>query len=139
MKAASISAGTSAIRQMLARAIAILAVAMLVAHAAAAKGVVSHDHDHALAHAGASLVPGDPQAEPAGGPAHSPALVHAHDASGDDAPPCCGEACLTALLPGEDPLPDRDRSGPSRSVMPVPLLTGRDPEGVRRPPRCGRA
>ena len=56
MTAASISAGTSAIRQMLARAIAILAVAMLVAHAAAAKGVVSHDHDHALAHVGEGMI-----------------------------------------------------------------------------------
>ncbi|OYS02465.1 hypothetical protein CBF68_08185, partial [Lactobacillus taiwanensis] len=88
--------------QKFASAIAILAVAMFVTHGVAAKGVLPHAHDHSVAHPETSLVTGDTSAEQGGNHEHSTAVDHKHGTAKDGTAPCCGEACLLALMPDVD-------------------------------------
>ena len=121
--------------QKLASAIAILAVAMFVAHGAAAKGALPHAHDHSVAHAETSLVAGHTPAEPGGNHEHSSAVGHKHGTAKDGTAPCCGEACLLALMPDVDTHPNEPWGVRSKSLLVVSSLAGHDPEGLRRPPR----
>lgn len=121
--------------QKLASAIAILAVAMFVAHGAAAKGALPHAHDHSVAHAETSLVGGHTPAEPGGNHEHSSAVGHKHGTAKDGTAPCCGEACLLALMPDVDTHLNEPWGVWSKSRFVVSSLAGHDPEGLRRPPR----
>ena len=135
MRRPAISTRAASIWQKLASAIAILAVAMFVTHAAAAKGAVSYAHDHTLAHAGASLIVTDAHAGPDWSHEASASIGHKHGTAKDGTPPCCGDACLTALVP-DDNLPLDERWGVrSKPLRVASSLAGHNPEGVRRPPR----
>lgn len=138
MKRPAISTRAASIWQKLASAIAILAAVIFVTHAGAARGAVSYVHDHDLAHAGASLATSGATAKPRCGQEHSFSAGHTHDASDDVSLPCCGEACLLALVPDEEPPVDEPWGMPSRSLMVVSSLTGRVPEGLLRPPRLSQ-
>ena len=132
----TISTRAASICQKLASAIAILAVAMFVTHAAAAQGAVSHVHDHTLAHAGALLIAGDAfSAELSSSHKHSSVVGHKHDATEEGTPPCCGDACLLALVPDDNPPLDESWSIRSKPLKVASSLAGHDPEGLRRPPR----
>lgn len=119
--------------QKLASAIAVLAVAMFVAHGAAAKG--TPPHDHSVAHAETSLIAGHTAAEPEGTHEHSSAVSHKHGTANDGTAACCGEACLLALMPDIDTHLSKPWGVRSRSLLRVSSLSGHDPDGLRRPPR----
>lgn len=121
--------------QKLASAIAILAVAMFVTYAAAAKSAVSLAHDHTLAHADASLTVTDAHAKPGGSHEASASIGHKHGTARDGTPPCCGDACLLALVPDDNPPLDESWSIRSKPLKVASSLAGHDPEGLRRPPR----
>ena len=121
--------------QKLASAIAILAVAMFVAHGVAAKGTLPHAHDHSVAHAETSLIAASTPAEPGGSHEHSSAVGHKHGTAKDGTAPCCGEACLLALMPDVDTHLNEPWGVRSKSLFVVSSLAGHDPEGLRRPPR----
>jgi len=121
--------------QKFASAIAILAVAMFVTHGVAAKGVLPHAHDHSVAHPETSLVTGDTSAEQGGNHEHSTAVDHKHGTAKDGTAPCCGEACLLALMPDVDTHLNEPWGVPTKSLFVVSSLAGHDPEGLRRPPR----
>ena len=121
--------------QKLASVIATLAVAMFVAHGAAAKGALLHAHDHSVAHAETSLVTGHTAAEPGGNHEHSPAVGHKHGTAKEGTAPCCGEACLLALMPDVDTHLNEPWGVRSKSLLVVSSLAGHAPEGLRRPPR----
>ena len=121
--------------QKLASAIAILAVAMFVAHGAAAKGALPHAHDHSVAHAETSLIAASTPAEPGGSHEYSSAVGHKHGTAKDGTAPCCGEACLLALMPDVDTHLNEPWGVRSKSLFVVSSLAGHDPEGLRRPPR----
>ena len=121
--------------QKLASAIAILAVAMFVAHGVAAKGALPHAHDHSVAHAETSLVADDTPAKPGGNHEHSSVVGHKYGTTDDGTPPCCGDACLLALVPDDNPPLDELWGVRSKSLKVASLLAENDPEGLRRPPR----
>ena len=121
--------------QTLATAIALLAAVMFVMHAAAAKGSVTYVHGHHLLHAGASLVTGDGVHEPRQGHEHPQVAGQMHGPGDKGLPPCCGEACLAALIPDEEPPVSEPLGMPSRYLIAASSLTGHDPERLRRPPR----
>ena len=121
--------------QKLASAIAILAVAMFVAHGVAAKGTLPHAHDHSVAHAETSLIAASTPAEPGGSHEYSSAVGHKHGTAKDGTAPCCGEACLLALMPEVDTHPNEPWGVRSKSLFVFSSLAGHDPEGLRRPPR----
>lgn len=138
MKRLTLGTKAASIRQKLATTIALLAAVMFVMHAAAAKGTGTHLHDHHLPHAGALLVTGDGAHEPGHRHEHPQVGGHMHGSAGKGSPPCCGDACLAALVPDEDP-PLGDLWGmPSRCSVTALSLTGHDPEQLRRPPRLSR-
>lgn len=139
MKRLALGTKVASIRQKLAAAIALLAAVMFVMHAAAAKGTGSYLHDHHLPYAGALLVMGDGAHEPGHRHEHPRAAGHMHGSADKGSPPCCGDACLAALVPDEDP-PLGDPWGmPSRCSVTALSLTGHDPERLRRPPRLFHA
>ena len=119
--------------QKLASAIAILAVAMFVAHGAAAKGPLPHDHS--VAHAETSLIAGHTAAEPEGAHEHSSAVSHKYGTTTNGTAACCGEACLLALMPDIDTQLSKPWGVRSRALLRVSSLSGHDPDGLRRPPR----
>ena len=121
--------------QKLASVIATLAVAMFVAHGAAAKGALLHAYDHSVAHAETSLVTGHTAAEPDGTHEHSSAVSQKHGTANDGTAACCGEACLLALMPDIDTHLSKPWGVRSRSLRRVSSLSGHDPDGLRRPPR----
>lgn len=117
-----------ALRRTLANAAALLAVALFLAHAVAAGGLLPHAHGPTPADTELSFVLSDAGHEHAdvADPDH-------HTAGGVFA--CCGDACLTALTPDEGPCLDRARQEGSKPAILSSLLSGRAPEGLRRPPR----
>lgn len=139
MKRLALGTEAASIRQKLATAIALLAAVMFVTHAAAAKGTGSYLHDHHLPHAGALLVAGDGAHEPGHRREHPQVAGHMHGFAGKGSPPCCGDACLAALVPDEDPPLGEPWGMPSRCSVTALSLTGHDPERLRRPPRLSRA
>lgn len=122
--------------QKLASVIATLAVTMFVAHGAVAKGAVPYPygHDHPVAHAGTSLIADHVPAEQ-DGHKHSSSVSHKHRTAKDGAAPCCGEACLLALMPDIDTHLSNPWGVRSSSLLRVSSLSGHDPDGLRRPPR----
>ena len=134
----AISTRAASIWQRLASAIAILAVAMFVTHAAAAKDAVSQAHDHTAARAGPSLIVADAPAEPGWSHGASSVVGHKHGTTDDGTPPCCEEACLVALMPATDTHLDERWGVRSKPLMVVASLAGHDPEGLRRPPRLSQ-
>ena len=121
--------------QILASTIAILAVAMFITHGAAAKGAFPQSHDHSVAHAETSLIAGHTPAKPGWGHEHSSAIGYKHGTTKDGTAPCCGEACLLALMPNIDTHLNKPWGVRSQSLLVVSSLAGQDPEGLRRPPR----
>ncbi|WP_207101144.1 hypothetical protein [Paracoccus shandongensis] len=108
---------------------------MFVAHGAAAKGALPHAHDHSVASAELSLITGHIPAEPGKNHEHSSAVGHKHGTAKDGTAPCCGEACLLALMPDVDIHLNEPWGVRSKSLFVVFSLAGHDPEGLRRPPR----
>lgn len=113
----------------------VLAAIMFVAHAVAAGSTFPRTHNHTVPQAGASYV-----VEDASGGTHwsckqSSATDHQHSEGETEKPTCCGEACLMAVMPGEEPHLDKPLDAPSRTLMVVSSLAGQDPDGLRRPPR----
>lgn len=123
---------TCALRRMLANAAALLAVALFHAHAVAAGGLLPHAHGLTVAHAEVSLASTD--AEAGASHDHAAAVDADHHTAGG-ASACCGDACLTALLPDEGPCLDRGWQEGTKPAALSSLLSGRAPEGLRRPPR----
>ena len=138
MKRLVLGTKAASTRQKLATAIALLAALMFVMHAAAARGTGSYLHDHHLAHAGALLVTGDGAHDPGHRHEHPQVAGHMHGFADKGSLPCCGDACLAALVPDEEP-PLGDPWGmSSRCSVTALSLTGHDPEQLRRPPRLSR-
>lgn len=119
----------------LANALALLTIAIFVTHAVAAEGALLHAHDRTASHAAPSLIANDNPVGSSRCHGDSSAVSQKQSSAGDEAPPCCGKACLTAVMPRENPHPDRTWAARSESLVPVSSLDGRDPEGPRRPPR----
>lgn len=140
MKRLAVSTGPASIWQKLASVIAVLAVALFAMHAAGTQGAAAFPHGPHLSQAAAAPVTADAAQEPRHGHDRLGLAGHGHDPAGKGSPPCCGEACVAALLPGEEPPLDGPWGPPSRGRMAAASLTGHDPEGLRRPPRLsGRA
>ena len=120
---------------MLARLVAVLAAILLVGHAVAAESSFPHAHNHAVAHVGASFFTAD--AHGVGDRTHKPssATDHQHHSAKTAKQTCCGEACLLALMPDNEPHLDKPWDVPSKAPMTVAALVGHEPEGLRRPPR----
>lgn len=122
-----------ALRRMLANAAALLAVALFLAHAVAAGGILPHAHGPTAAHAELSLHSSD-AAKADAGHEHAEAVDPDHHTA-DGASACCGDACLSALMPDEGPCLHRAWQEGTKPAALLPLLNGRSPEGLRRPPR----
>lgn len=122
-----------ALRRMLANAAALMAIALFLAHAVAAESFLMHARGPIAAHTELSLSTSDAVATNAAHE-HAEAIDPDHHAAGGTFA-CCGDACLTALMPGEGP--SLLRAWPDRLKLAAlsTLLSGRAPEGLRRPPR----
>lgn len=120
---------------MLAHFVAVLAAVLFVGHAVAAEVSFPHAHNHAGAYAGASFLTADAHGD--GGWMHRPlsATGHHHSETEVAKQMCCGEACLLALMPDNEPHLDKPWDVPSKAPLTVAALAGHEPEGLRRPPR----
>lgn len=119
--------------RLFANAAALLAVVLFLAHAVTAGGILPHVHGPTAAHAELSPVSGD-VGEADGGHEHAEAVDPDHHTAGG-ASACCGDACLSALMPDDGPcLHPAWQEGTKHPVL-FSLLSGRAPEGLRRPPR----
>ena len=134
MERPAASAKAASVWQKLSNIVTLLAVAMFLTHAVAAQGLLPHMHVHTDAPAGAPPVADDAAAESEQSHAH-PSMVSEKHGTGDATPACCGEACLSALLPSESPCPDWPWGAGAKSHVLVSLLNGLGPDGLRRPPR----
>lgn len=122
--------------QKLANMIALLAVALFVSHPVAAEGALLHAHDHTMAQAGTPHHVEDALDGPDQSHEHSSVTDHhQHSDTDKGKPTCCGEACLTALMPNDELDLDEPWVAPSKTSMIVFSLVGHDPEGLHRPPR----
>lgn len=118
---------------MLANAAALLAVALFLAHGAAAGGILPHAHGPSAAHVEVSLVSSD-SGEAEDGHEHAEAIDSDHYTAGG-ASACCGDTCLSALMPDEGPCLHHAWQEGAKPTALFSLLSGRAPEGLRRPPR----
>lgn len=122
-----------ALWRMLANAAALLAVALFLAHGAAAGDILPHAHGPTAAYAELSLVSID-VSEADDGHEHAEAVDPDHHTAGG-ASACCGDACLSALIPDDGPCLHRAWQEGTKHAVLFSLLSGRAPEGLRRPPR----
>jgi|SRR5690625_439674 len=135
MERPATSARAASIWQKLAILVAFLAVAIYVTHAVAAEGFLPPTHVHAAAHAGPSGVADDTAVDPGVSHGHSSMVSEKqYGSTGDGVLACCGKACLSALLPDEGPRPDCPWNTRSKFPGLVAILSGRGPDGLRRPP-----
>lgn len=122
-----------ALWRLLANAAALLAVALFLTHGVAAGGILPPAHGPTAAHAELSLVSSG-AGEADTDHEHAEAIDPDHHTAGG-ASACCGDACLSALMPDEGPYLHRAwQEGPKPAVL-FSLLSGRAPDGLRRPPR----
>lgn len=121
-----------ALRRILANAAALMAVALFLAHAVAAEACLPHA-DGPIAHAELSLGTSDAGVTNAGHDYAEAIDPDRYAAGGAFA--CCGDACLTALIPEEGPCLLRAWPDSLKPAALSSLLSGRAPEGLRRPPR----
>jgi hypothetical protein len=122
-----------ALWRMLANAAALLAVALFLAHGAAAGGILPDAHAPTAAHAELSIVSND-ASQADDGHEHAEAVDGDHHTAGG-ASACCGHACLSVLMPDEGPCLHHAWQRGEKSVILLSLLSGRAPEGLLRPPR----
>jgi predicted lysophospholipase L1 biosynthesis ABC-type transport system permease subunit len=121
--------------QKLAISVVVLAAVMFVGHAVAAQGTFSHAHNHGVEQAGASHLAADAHGGDEQTHKAPSATDHQHSKAERAKQMCCGEACLLALMPADEPHLAKPWDVPSKALMAVSFLTGQDPEGLRRPPR----
>lgn len=122
-----------ALRHMLANAAALLGVVLFLAHGVAAGGFLAHGHGPTLAQADLALVA--PHIHADTGHEHAEGVAPDHQTPTGTSSACCGDACLSALMPGDmSCTPPAWDDGAKRADLFV-LLRGRAPEGLRRPPR----
>lgn len=131
MREASISTRMMSVRLKLANLLALLAVALFVTHAAMTEDSLSSIHVHATA----AFTAPDIAAEPGSNHAHSLMVSENFDETGTGNFACCGKACLSALLPNDDSCMEWPWDAGVKSFILVSLFRGREPEGLRRPPR----
>lgn len=122
-----------ALWRLLANLAALLAVALFLAHGVAAGGILPHAHGPTVVHGELSLVPSDAGEADTGHEHVEVVDSDHHTASGASA--CCGDACLSALMPDEGPCLHRTWQEGTKPAVLFSLLSGRAPEGLRRPPR----
>lgn len=120
--------------QKLARLVAVLAAVLFVGHAVAVESTFPHAHNQTVAHAGASLFA---DTYWTGEWTHNLSSTSGHQHSEADAvkQTCCGEACLLAMMPDNEPCLGKPWDVPFKAPMTVAALAGHEPEGLRRPPR----
>lgn len=122
-----------ALWRMFANAAALLAVALFLAHGVAEGGILPHAHGPTAAHAEQSLVSSE-ASEADDGHEHAEAVESDHHTAGG-ASACCGDACLSALMPDEGPCLHHAWQEGAKPAALFSLLSGRALEGLRRPPR----
>ena len=121
--------------QKLARLVAVLAAVLFVGHAVAAESSFPQPHNHAVAQTGAFSLAED--AHGVGDWTHQlfSTTDHQHQDAETAKRMCCGEACLLALMPDNEPHLDKPWDVPFKAPMTIAALVGHEPEGLRRPPR----
>jgi hypothetical protein len=126
---------TTMIWQKLARLVAVLAAVLFVGHAVATESTFPHAYNHTVAQAGASHLAEDGHGGSEWPHKSSSASGHQHSEADAVKQTCCGEACLMALMPDNEPCLGKPWDVPSEAPMTVAALAGHEPEGLRRPPR----
>ena len=122
---------SGALPRMLANGAALVAVCLFLAHAVAAERL-PHPSGPAAAHSERSLAPSDAVGTSA---VHDYAKAVGQDHYAASAKlACCGDVCLSALIHGENPCPRRSSREGSKPFVLSSLMSGRTPEGLRRPP-----